>query len=112
MQHLQIAKIVVSWIKNYIVNYLLYMLIYVTYTLTDKTYNFEYKDETYKIKLNRQSLRTLLYVYQENLEVCELEKLDEDYMAAYRLKFLKKYGANNLLLDTNQGNIEITKDDL
>lgn len=108
MKHLHLVKIIVSWIRNYIVDYCIYMLIYVAFIATNKTYNFEYEGDTYKVKLNKQSLRTILYLYQENLEVCDAEKLDDDYMEVYRGRFLKKYGVNNLILDTPEGMLTIS----
>jgi len=100
MQHLQIAKVILSWIKNYIVNFIIYMLVYITYIANDRYYKFEYEGDTHKIKLNQQDLSTLMYLYQEELNVGDTEKFDDEYMELYRTRYLKNNKLKQLKITT------------
>lgn len=100
MQHLQIAKVILSWIKNYVVNFIIYMLVYITYIANDRYYKFEYEGDTYKIKLNQQDLTSLMYLYQEELNVGDTEKFDDEYMELYRTRYLKNNKLKQLKITT------------
>lgn len=108
MKHLSIAKIVVSWITNYVVNFCIYLLIKLCYHANDRYYKFEYEDETYKIKLNRQDLETLNYIYQEELNVGDTDKFDGEYMAMYRSRYLRANKIKQLRILSSEGEIIIS----
>lgn len=103
MNNLNIAKAVLSWIKNYIVNFLIYVLVYATYIVNDRVYKFEYEGDTYKVKLNTQSLSTLMYLYQEELNVGDTEKVDEEYMEIYRTRYLRNNKLRQLRITDVKG---------
>jgi len=101
MQHLQIAKVILSWIKNYIVNFVIYMLVYITHIANDRTYKFEYEGDTYKINLNEQNLNTLMYLYHEELNVSDTEKFDDEHMELHRIRYLKNNKLKQLRITTS-----------
>lgn len=109
MNNLNIAKVIFFWIKNYIVNFFVYMLVYVTYIMNDKVYNFEFEGDTHKVKLNTQPLDTIMYLYQEELNVGDSEKVDEDYMESYRIRYLKANKLRQLRITNIKGDELVLK---
>lgn len=109
MDHFRLMNIAFNWAKIYIINYLTYLLILAAHWATNKRHKFEYDNETHYIKLSSQSLEALLYIYEEDLNVSLSEKIDDEYMVAYRDKYLKKNNLRNLQILTNNEIITISR---
>lgn len=106
MKYLNIVK---SWVINYIIDYAVYTLANLLYYITNRYYNFEYEGETYKIKMNTQNLNTILYLYNENLELDDTDKMNDEFMENYRETYLKRHKIPKLQFITRNEIITLNK---
>jgi hypothetical protein len=106
MKYLNIVK---SWVINYIIDYTVCTLANLLYCITNRYYNFEYEGETYKIKINTQNLNTILYLYNENLELDDTDKLNCEFIENYRETYLKKHKIPKLQFITQNEIITLNK---
>lgn len=101
MDHFRLFNIGINWVKIYLFNYFTYLLVLATHWATNRKYKFEFEDDTHSIKLNMQNLDTLLYIYEEELNVGMAERIDRDYMEEYRKRYLARNKLHNIIVLNN-----------